>query len=94
MATLVETNGIKRFSDARIQAAIDSALAELGPNEPIAVVAHHIYNSDGTNRTQLSAAIRLGNDWSIMAAGYKDWTKGDLGAEAKVVWKPKLGFLG
>lgn len=94
---VTEKNGIRRFSNARLQAALDSAIAEMGPDDHVAVVAHHVYHDDGTeieNVTVLSAVVRPPKDSkfkdvSIMVGGFKDWTKGDLGAEAKVVWKPK-----
>ena len=80
--------GIRKFSDARINIAIESALAEMKPDEKVAIVAHHVYTG-GENVTKLSAVYRLGPTFTVMAGAFKDWTKGDLGAEAKVVWKPK-----
>jgi hypothetical protein len=92
LPTLESSTGVRYFQNASIQRAVDEALAELGPDTPVAVVAHQTYNNDGTvieNKTTLSAAARnKDGKWSIMVAGYKDWTRGDLGAEAKVVWKP------
>ncbi len=85
-----EAGGIRRFSDARIAAAVDEALAELGPDDKLAVVAHQTYSSTGESITKLSVVYRLGSDFSVVAAGFKDWNRGDLGAEAKVVWKPRL----
>lgn len=79
---VLETRSIRRFTDARIQAAVEDALSHVSKDKPVAVVAHATL--DGV---KLSAAVRLGDDWSIMAAAYKDFG-GDLRAEAKVVWTP------
>lgn len=88
---LVESpTGIRKFSNEKLQSAIDDALSELSGDTKVAVVAHGIYLNDGTSLKSLatlSAAVKIGNQWSIMVAGYKDFAKGDLGAEAKVVWK-------
>ena len=73
---------IQKFSDASIQKAIDDALSHVSKDKPVAVVAHATL--DGI---KLSAAARIGDDWTIMAGAYKDWG-GDMGAEAKVVWTP------
>ena len=83
--------GVRRFSNGRLQAAIESAMAELGPDDHVAIVAHQIYDRDGDaieNVTLLSSVVRLKPGLSVMVAGYKDWTKGTLGAEGRVVWKP------
>lgn len=88
-----QSGSIRRFSNLQIQAAIDSALAEAKPEDSVVVVAHHVYNSDGTkveNVTKLSALVRLPAGFSLMAGAYKDWTKGDLGAEGKIIWKPQF----
>ena len=89
---LTESSGVRFFSNSTIQRAVDEALAELSPSTPVAVVAHQVYNNDGTtveNKTTLSIAARnKDGKWSMMVAGYKDWVGGSLGAEAKVVWKP------
>ncbi len=85
------TDGLRRFSDTRIQTAIDSALAALEPGKSLAVVAHHVYHNDGTaveNVTKLSLVVRLPAGFSVAAAAYKDWTSGELGAEGEVVWSP------
>lgn len=92
LPTYTNVAGLRRFVNPNIQAAVDSALSELGPNDQVAVVAHQVYNADGTvvtNKTMLSAVARTKDQkWSVMVAGYKDWSHGDLGGEAKVVWKP------
>lgn len=75
---------IRRFSDDKIQDAIDEALSHITADKPVAVIAHATLEG-----VKLSAAVRLGTEWSILAAAYKDWGgEGDLGAEAKVVWTP------
>jgi hypothetical protein len=84
---LYQTGTLRRFSDDRIQAAIDNALAEMKPEDKMAVVAHHVYNSDGTHITKLSAVYRLPAGFSVVAGAYKDWTKGDQGIEGKIVFK-------
>jgi hypothetical protein len=87
---LYDSGGIRRFSNLKIQSAIDSALAESKPEDKVVVVAHHVYNNDGTvveNVTKLSALVKLPGGFSVMAAAYKDWGKGDIGAEGKIVFK-------
>jgi hypothetical protein len=89
--TTYTSGPIRRFTDARIQAAVDEALMEAGPNDPVVVVAHQVWlPGEGVNKTVLSAMVRLPAGFSVMAGGFKDWTKGDLGAEAKIIWKPKF----
>lgn len=88
-----QSGDVRRFSNLKLQAAIDSALAEAHPDDKVVVVAHHVYNADGSvveNITKVSALVRLPAGFSLMAGGYKDWSKGDLGAEGKIVWKPKF----
>lgn len=85
--TLYQTGTLRRFSDDRIQSAIDSALAEMKPEDKIAVVAHQVFNSDGTNQTKLSVVCRLPAGFSVVAGAYRDWTKGDYGGEGKIVFR-------
>ncbi|HEY6547627.1 MAG TPA: hypothetical protein VI589_06965 [Vicinamibacteria bacterium] len=82
--------GLKRFTNSKLQSAIDAAVASAG-DAPVVVVAHHVYEQDGAkteNVTKASILVRLPAGFSLMAAGYKDWQDGNLGAEARVVWKP------
>lgn len=80
---LVEgVDGVRRFSDANIQAAVEDALSHVTTDKPVAVVGHATL--DGW---KLSAAYRAGDDWTIMVAAYQDWGKPVTG-EAKVVWTP------
>lgn len=85
-------DGIVRFSNTRLQAAVDDAAKALGADDHFAAVAHHVYNQDGTeveNVTKVSAIVRTKDGkLSLAVAGYKDWSKGSLGGEAAVVWKP------
>lgn len=83
-------NGVRVFDNAKIQGAIDSALAAMGPDDRFATVAHHVYRSDGTkveNVTKLSVVVKVKGGFSIAAGAYKDWTSGDQGAEGKIVFK-------
>jgi hypothetical protein len=73
---------IQKFSDASIQRAIDDALTHVSKDKPVAVVAHATMQG-----VKLTAVARIGDDWTIMAAAFKDW-HGGMGAEAKVVWTP------
>lgn len=87
-AKLIDSGGVRRFSDARIQAAVDSALAEAKPTDQVVVVAHHVYGDHGTqNITKLSLLVRLPQGFSVAAGAFKDWTKDDVGAEGKIVWR-------
>lgn len=80
------SGGIRRFSDARIQAAVDSALAEAKPEDKVCVVAHHTFAA-GENITRLSIMVRMPAGFSVMAGAFKDWQKGDVGAEGKIVFR-------
>jgi len=87
-----DPNGVRKFSNAKLQSAIDDAIAASGDSHFVAV-AHQVYNQNGDqieNVTKVSLLVKLDSagKFSIAAGGYKDWTKGDLGAEAKVIWKP------
>jgi hypothetical protein len=90
-----QSGPFKRFTNPYTQAALDSALAEADADDPVVIVAHHLYNTDGTkieNRTMLSAVVRLPAGLSLMVGGFKDWTKPlDQGVEGKLIWKPKFG---
>lgn len=81
--------GIRAFSDERIQDAIDDALSHVSDDSPVAVVAHATPFGQ-----RLSIAAKVGDDWSIMAAAYRQVTPADTyyGAEAKIVWTPKKLF--
>lgn len=86
MSQLIETNGIRRFTDANIQLQIDRALAELPADRKLAVVAHASRFGDTTTGS-LSIVTRLGEKWSIAAGCYKSTGKPFTG-EGKVVWSP------
>ena len=74
---------IRHFSDPQIQDAVDSALKYVSKDKPVAVVGH--VTNDGW---KLSAAARIGDDWTIMAAAYDDWDPGDITVEGQIVWMP------
>lgn len=90
--SLYQSGPFRRFMNPYTQAALDSALSEASPEDPVVIVAHHIFNTDGTaieNKTMLSAVVRLPAGFSVMVGAYKDWTKPlDQGVEGKLVWKP------
>ncbi len=91
LAKYKTADGIAKFSNTKLQSAIDDAIAAMGLDDHFAAVAHHVYNQDGTaveNVTKVSAVVRVKGGFSLAVAGYKDWTKNALGAEAKIVWKP------
>lgn len=78
----METVLIRRFSDSRIQAAIDHALEVLDREEPgktIALVAH--VDLDGAT---LTAVGKIGDNWSLSGSVSKPW-HGPLAAEAEVI---------
>jgi hypothetical protein len=81
LETIQGADGIRRFSDEKIQAAVDRALVLRG-DRPFAVVAHA--DLDGA---ALSVVGKIGDKWSIVASCYKPY-KGALAAEAEVVWTP------
>lgn len=81
LETIQGADGIRRFSDAKIQAAVDRALFLRG-DSPLAVVAHA--DLDGA---ALSVVGKIGDKWSVVASCYKPY-KGQLAAEAEVVWTP------
>jgi len=91
LATYEAPSGLRRFSNSKLQSAIDDAIASAGEAHFVAV-AHQVYQQNGDqveNVTKVSALVRLQDGkFSLAVGAYKDWTKGDLGAEAKVVWKP------
>ena len=74
---------VRHFSDPAIQDAVDSALKYVSKDKPVAVVGH--VTNDGW---KLSAAARIGDDWTIMAAAYDDWDPGDITVEGQIVWMP------
>ena len=81
---------IRRFENPKTQAALDLGIAEMGPEDRVGVIVHHVYTTDGAlieNETKASIVVRIGGGFSIMAAGYKDWTRPGFGVEGKLVWK-------
>jgi hypothetical protein len=80
--SLTQVAGIRRFDDAKIQAAIDNALAGLRADLKCAVVAHATMTG-----ASLSVVVKLGDQWSITAGAFKPYS-GTLTAEAEVKWSP------
>ena len=80
-------NGVRIFTDPRIQTAIDSAVAALGSDAKFAAVAHGIYDSNGHRLMTGSFVVRLPAGFSVAVAGYLDFAQGDKGVEGKVIWK-------
>lgn len=90
---LNKTGLIRRFENPKTQAALDLGIAELDPSDQVGVIIHHIYDTSGAvieNESKATIVVRLGNQFSVMAAGYKDWTKPGYTVEGKLVWKPKF----
>lgn len=78
--TLVQEPGspLRRFSDARIAASVDSVLATIPADKTGAVVA--VADKHGA---KLAVAARIGDAWSVVGVLEKPW-KGELKAEAAV----------
>lgn len=69
---------IRPFSNAALQASIDSALESLPEDTKGAVIAH--VDGDGAS---LSIVGKIGDKWSVVAEGYRSWD-GELGGAAQV----------
>lgn len=76
---MMETIVVKKFTDAKIQAAIDHALSVLPPDRTVAVVAHADLNG-----VSLTAVGKIGEHWSVSGHVSKPW-QGPLSAEAEVI---------
>lgn len=91
LATWEAPGGLRKFSNAKLQSAIDDAISSAG-DAHFVVVAHQVYEQNGAavdNVTKVSALVRTSDGkFSLAVGAYKDWTKGNLGAEAKVIWRP------
>jgi hypothetical protein len=88
LAKWEDPNGIRKFSNGKLQSAIDDALKALPADAHAAIVAHHVYEQSGMevdNRTTVSIFLKGPAGFTLAAAGFKDWVKGDIGAEAKLV---------
>jgi 2-methylcitrate dehydratase PrpD len=81
---LTETQGIRRFNDAKLQEAIESAVKRQ-TKDGLIVVAHA--DSDNGGSAYLSAAYRFNNEISVVAAAYKEYHK-PFRYGAEVVWTP------
>lgn len=76
-----EKPGIRIFDDASIMAAVDAATARLPEGKSIAAVA--FVDTDKTIR--IAATARIGDEWSIVIKGEKEYHK-PIRGEAMVVW--------
>jgi hypothetical protein len=76
---MADTVLIRRFSDDKLQAAIDHALSVLPKDQTIALVAH--VDSSGA---RITAVGKIGSHWSISGSVSKPWN-GTLSAEAEVI---------
>jgi len=71
---------VRRFSDARIQASIDSALASVTSNSAILQIER---TQEGWNA---AVAARIDGHWSIAAAYTRDDWGDAMGASVKFEW--------
>jgi len=79
---LVQRDGIRMFSDASIQEAIDRALAIKPPDGQVAAVAH----VDGTGAS-VSLVVKVKDQWSVAAAAYKAYNQ-PLAFGGEIIWTP------
>lgn len=78
---------VRKFSNIKIQEAIESALKSLPPGANVAVVGNVEYS--GQKTLAGSIAVKLGDNWSIMAGGYKNFeVKDDWGVGGRIIWTP------
>jgi len=87
LAKWEDSNGVRRFSNARLQSAIDDAIAAIPADKHAAFIAHHVYRQDGTrveSIAKVSAFVRGPAGFTLAVGAYKDWSRGDLGVEAKL----------
>ncbi|KKN07291.1 hypothetical protein LCGC14_1068640 [marine sediment metagenome] len=81
---LTETNGIRRFSDKKLDEAITAAIARKKDKKDLVVVGHI-----DKNKLYFSALYKLGDDFSLVAAAYKSRSApSDWGYGAEVIWTP------
>ena len=79
-----DSTGVRRFDDASLQSAIDEAIRRRGPTKDLVVVGHA-----DNDKLYFSAAYKLHDDWTIVAAAYKSKDKpSGWGYGAEVVWEP------
>jgi len=75
---------VRHFKDSQIQDAVNKALAHVGRDKPVAIVGH--VTNEGW---KLSAAARIGDDWTIMAAAYDEFRDNQgITVSGTVVWTP------
>ena len=86
---LTETNGIRRFTDSKLDEAINAAIIRKRPDKDLVVVGHV-----DQDKIYFSALYKLGDDFSVVAAAYKSkWLsaeedQGKWGFGAEVAWTP------
>lgn len=90
MATLPTTLppiiNIGRFSDAGLQSAIDHALDGVAADHGQATFTLGITGSGGAKAAVIFAK-RLGNDWSVEAAGEVSFVGGQLHPEGELIFR-------
>lgn len=76
---MAETLVVRRFSDDKLQAAVDRVLSRLPEGHTVALVAHA--DLEGAS---LTAVGKIGDHWSLSGTVSKPWN-GPLDARAEVV---------
>lgn len=76
---MADTVLVRKFSDDKLQAAVDHALSVLPPDRQIALVVHADLNG-----ASLTAVGKIGDHWSLSGSVSKPWN-GQLSAEAEVI---------
>ncbi len=74
----IEGDVIRRFSDAKLSAAIDAALLEVPEGKTGAVIAFA-----DLDKARLAVVGKIGEAWSVVGVLEREW-KGELRAEAAV----------
>ena len=79
----ISTDGeeIRKFSNEKIQSYVTDALKSLPEGKKIAVIG--LVTTEG--KYELSAVYRIGDEWSVVASGFKESGKKFTG-QAAVVW--------
>lgn len=80
---LTETNGVRRFSDSKLDEAINAAIARKNPDKDLVVVGHI-----DRNKLYFSALYKMGDNFSVVAAAYKSRSAPDWDVGAEVIWTP------
>ena len=80
---ITETNGIRRFSDSKLDEAINAAIARKKTDKDLVVVGHI-----DRNKLYFSALYKIGDDFSVVAAAYKEREAPQWDYGAEVIWTP------